>query len=87
MCFPFMFFPFIFIAMFLDNGLDPYLWPLIFVVILTFLVTYLMVRSKESQTLENVPAWSIMYVQYILYALSFSILTIFYTELIEIQIF
>ena len=60
MCFPFMFFPFIFIAMFLDNGLDPYLWPLIFVFVLTFPVIYLMVRSKESQTLENVHAWSIM---------------------------
>lgn len=81
MCFPFMFFPFIFIAMFLDNGLDPYLWPLIFVVILTFPVIYLMIRSKESQTLENVPAWSIMYVQYMIFAMGFALLTIFSNEL------
>jgi len=76
--FPFMFFPFIFITIFINRGLlDPYLWPLVFMAIPTFIVIFLMIKSNESKTLENVPAWSIMYVQYIFFALGFALLTIF----------
>ena len=77
-CFPFIFFPFIFIPIFINQGvLDRYLWPLTFVVFLSFFILYLMVRETESKTLENVHAWSIMYAQYIFFALGFGILTIF----------
>jgi hypothetical protein len=36
-----------------------------------------MMRGNESPTLENVQAWSIMYIQYIFFALGFALLTIF----------
>ena len=77
-CFPFIFFPFTFIPIFINQGLlEGYLWPLTFVVVLSFIILYLMVRETESKTLENVQAWSIMYTQYIFFALGFAILTIF----------
>ena len=80
-CFPFMFFPFIFIPIFFNHGLETYLWPLIFLVIPSLLIFYLMIRPSESKTLENVHAWSIMYIQYIFFAMVFSILTIFHDSL------
>ena len=77
-CFPFIFFPFTFIPIFINQGLlQEYLWPLSFIVVLSFVILYLMVRETESTTLENVQAWSIMYTQYIFFALGFGILTIF----------
>ncbi len=77
-CFPFMFFPFMFIPIMIHSGyLEPYLWPLTLLFILSFFIIYLIVKSKESKTLENVHAWSIMYVQYALFALGFALLTIF----------
>lgn len=77
-CFPFMFFPFLFIPIFINQGLlNTYLWPLILLVIPSVLIFYLMIRATESKTLENVHAWSIMYIQYIFFAFGFSLLTIF----------
>jgi len=77
-CFPFMSFPFIFVLIFINaNLIKSYLWPLSFFVILSVFIFYLMTRGTESKTLENVHAWSIMYIQYIFFALSFSVLTIF----------
>ena len=77
-CFPFMFFPYIFIPIFVDYGwLKHYLRPLTFFAILSIIVLYLMIRKNESETLENIQAWSIMYVEYIFFALTFSLLTIF----------
>jgi hypothetical protein len=76
-----MFFPFVFIPIFINYGLDAYLWPLVFIVILSFLILYLMIRPVESKTFENVHAWSIMYFQYIIFAMAFSLLTIFSNEL------
>jgi 4-hydroxybenzoate polyprenyltransferase len=76
--FPFMLFPFIFLFMFIrQDWLEPYLWPLGLFALLSLFVFYLMIRSTESKTLENVHAWSIMYVTYIFFALGFSVLTIF----------
>jgi 4-hydroxybenzoate polyprenyltransferase len=76
--FPFMFFPFLFVIIFINQELlKNYLWPLTFFVFLSIFITYLMLRETESTTLENVHAWSIMYVQYIFFALTFSLLTIF----------
>ena len=75
---PFMVFPYLFIPMFINHKLlDPYLWPLTFFAIPSFLIFYLMIKGAESKTLENVQAWAIMYVEYIFFALSFSLLTIF----------
>jgi len=76
-CFPFMLFPFLFIPMLFNYGLEGYLWPLIIVFLPSILILYLMIKPAESSTLENVHAWSIMYTQYIFFALSFSLLTIF----------
>ena len=76
--FPFMFFPFIFIPIFINQGaLKPYLWPLTFLVIFSFIIFYLILRGTESDTFENVHAWSLMYIQYIFFAMGFSLLTIF----------
>lgn len=77
-CFPFMFFPFMFIPIFINQGtLEPYLEPLTLSVFLSCFVFYLMIRNTESKTLENVHAWSIMYIEYIFFALGFALLTIF----------
>ena len=78
MVFPFMFYPFMFIPIFINQGwLEYYLSPLMILVILSFLILYLMIKEIESKTLENIHAWSIMYIQYIFFALGFSVLTIF----------
>ena len=77
-CFPFMFFPFAFIPIFINHGaLKSYLWPLTLLVILSFFVVYLIIRETESEGLENAHAWSIMYVQYMIFAMGFSLFTIF----------
>ena len=77
-CFPFMFFPFAFIPIFINQGLlESYLWPLTSLLLLSCFIFYLMIRKSESKTLENVHAWAIMYILYILFALGFAVLTIF----------
>ncbi len=76
--FPFMFFPFALIPLMVNEGwLEPYLWPLTFLLIPSCLIFYLMIRETESKTLENVHAWSIMYITYIFFALGFALLVIF----------
>jgi len=76
--FPFMFFPFIFIPIFINQGaLRPYLWSLTFLVIFSIFIFYLILRGTESDTFENVHAWSLMYLQYIFFAMGFALLTIF----------
>jgi len=78
MCFPFMIAPFLLIPIFIDlNLIDGYLMPLTLIAAFSVLILYLMARKTESKTLENVHAWSIMYLQYIFFALGFSLLTIF----------
>lgn len=75
---PFMIFPYLFIPMFINHGiLDTHLWPLTFFAMPSFIIFYLMIKGTESKTLENVQAWAIMYVEYIFFALGFSLLTIF----------
>jgi geranylgeranylglycerol-phosphate geranylgeranyltransferase len=76
--FPFMFFPFVFIPIFINQGaLKPYLWPLTFLVAFSFIIFYLILRGKESDTFENVHAWSLMYLEYIFFAMGFALFTIF----------
>ncbi len=76
--FPFMLLPFTTIPFFVDIGmLDSYLWPLSFAMLLSIIVFYFMLREEESETLENVHAWSLMYVEYIFFSMGFAVLTIF----------
>ena len=77
--FPFMIAPFILIPLLINLGwLEDYLWPLSLLMVGALIIFYLMVTKKhESDTLENIPAWSVMYTVYIFYALGFSILIIF----------
>ncbi len=84
-CLPFMLFPFLFIFMFTYSDIiDPIYNTLSLFILLSLFIFYLMMRGTESKTLENIHAWSVMYIQYIFFALSFSILTIFYPEIIKI---
>jgi len=81
--FPFMFFPFICIPLLINIGwLEGFLWPLSFLMIGALVVFYLIfIGDSESATLENIHAWSVMYVVYMFFALGFAILTIFYEPL------
>jgi len=84
---PFMFFPFTTIPIIINMGiLEPYLWPLTFLAIPSFLIFYLMIKESESKTLENVQAWSVMYIEYIFFAIGFALLVIF-SDLIEVPKF
>jgi geranylgeranylglycerol-phosphate geranylgeranyltransferase len=76
--FPFMFLPFTIIPILINVGfLETYLWPLTFLFIPSCFIFYLMIRGSESKTLENVHAWSIMYIEYIFFAMGFALLVIF----------
>ena len=75
---PFLILPFAFIPFFIGYELmKPYLLPLTIFVIPAFIIFYLMLKYHESQTLENVHAWSLMYVTYLFYAIGFASLIIF----------
>ena len=59
--FPFLFFPFVFIPIFINYGLlNSYLLPLAIFAIPGFIIFYLMRKEKESETLENVPRFSVL---------------------------
>jgi geranylgeranylglycerol-phosphate geranylgeranyltransferase len=76
--FPFMFFPFTLIPIMINEGLlETYLWPLTFLLIPSCLISYLMIRGTESKTFENIHAWAVMYLAYIIFAMGFSLLVIF----------
>ncbi len=83
---PFMVAPFIFIPILINIGwLEYFLWPLSILMIGALVVFYLMYTGdSESSTLENIHAWSLMYIVYIIYALGFAILTIFHEPLQQI---
>ena len=76
--FPFLFFPFVFIPLLITYDLlNGYLIPLTVFAVPSFLIFYLMIKESESTTLENVHAWSLMYVTYLFYAVGFSSLIVF----------
>ena len=83
---PFMIAPFICIPIFINAGLlENFLWPLSVLMIGALIVFYLMfIGDSESSTLENIHAWSVMYVVYMFYALGFAVLTIFHEPLEQI---
>ena len=86
---PFMFFPFIIIPLMINiNSIAVYYWPLTFFMFASIIIFYLMIKEdKESDTLENIHAWSIMYIEYIFFSLGFAFLTIFSNELEFLNIF
>jgi geranylgeranylglycerol-phosphate geranylgeranyltransferase len=76
--FPFLFFPFAFVPFFVYyRMLNSYLLPLTIFAVPGFVIFYLIRDDHESETLENVHAWSLMYVTYLFYAISFVSLIIF----------
>ena len=86
---PFMFFPFIIIPLMINiQSIAIYYWPLTFFMFVSIIIFYLMIKGDtESKTFENIHAWSIMYIEYIFFALSFSFITIFSEELGFLNIF
>ncbi|MEA3457521.1 MAG: UbiA family prenyltransferase [Candidatus Thermoplasmatota archaeon] len=77
--FPFMLCPFILIPFMINIGfIGSYFWPLTLFMFASCFIFYLMMKGDtESKTLENIHAWSIMYAEYIFFALGFAFLTIF----------
>jgi geranylgeranylglycerol-phosphate geranylgeranyltransferase len=75
---PFMFLPFAFVPLLINYGLLKYYFsPLTIFTILSLIVFILLLKESENKTLENVYAWSFMYLEYLFFALSFTILIIF----------
>jgi len=76
--FPFLFFPFALVPFFIHYGmLNAYLLPLTIFAIPGFIIFYLILKENVSETLENVQAWSLMYITYLFYAISFVSLIVF----------
>ncbi len=80
---PFLILPFICIPIFINFGLlESFLWPLTILMMGGLFIFYLMfIGDTESETLENIHAWSVMYIVYIFLAIGFSLLTIFHEPL------
>lgn len=80
---PFLIIPFICIPIFINVGLlERFLWPLTILMMGGLFIFYLMfIGDTESETLENIHAWSVMYIVYIFFAIGFSFLTIFHEPL------
>ena len=77
MSLPFLVVPFAIIPVLVHyEMINPYLLPLTIFIIPAFLIFYLMLKQHQSVTLENVHAWSLMYITYLFYAISFTALII-----------
>ncbi len=75
---PFLIIPFASIPFLVHYRImNSYLLPLTIFIIPGILVFYFMFKQRESETLENVPAWSLMYITYLFYAVGFTTLIIF----------
>ncbi len=76
--FPFLFFPFFIIPILVDYGvLESYLWALtIFAIPGFFIFKFIIKDNSKSKIFENTQAWTLMYVTYFFFAISFSILTV-----------
>lgn len=74
---PFLIVPFAIIPVLVHyEMINPYLLPLTIFIIPAFLIFYLMLKQHQSIALENVQAWSLMYITYLFYAISFTALII-----------
>jgi geranylgeranylglycerol-phosphate geranylgeranyltransferase len=52
------------------------LLPLVFLGFLSILIGWFMLKNQKKTKRENIPAWTLMYVTYFIFAISFSVLTI-----------
>jgi geranylgeranylglycerol-phosphate geranylgeranyltransferase len=74
---PFLVIPFAMFPILIHYQLiDPYFLPLTIFIIPGFVIFYLMLKQQQSDTLENVSAWSAMYITYLFYAIGFTALII-----------
>ena len=74
---PFLVIPFALFPVLIHYHLiDAYFLPLTIFIIPGFIIFYLMLKQQQSETLENVSAWSLMYVTYLFYAIGFTALII-----------
>jgi 4-hydroxybenzoate polyprenyltransferase len=74
---PFLVMPFVMIPVFIHYKLiNSYFLPLMIFSIPAFFVFYLMLKQQRSENLENVSAWTLMYVTYLFYAIGFTTLII-----------
>jgi 4-hydroxybenzoate polyprenyltransferase len=75
---PFLILPFALIPLLIHYELiDSYFLPLTIFVFPSFLIFYFMIKGRESETFENVQAWSLMYITYLFYAICFVALILF----------
>jgi geranylgeranylglycerol-phosphate geranylgeranyltransferase len=74
---PFLIVPFVIFPILIHYRIiDAYFLPLTIFIIPSFLIFYFMLKQHQSNTLENVQAWSFMYMTYLFYAISFTALII-----------
>jgi 4-hydroxybenzoate polyprenyltransferase len=74
---PFLVIPFATIPILIHYSIiNSYFLPLTIFIIPAFIIFYLMLKQQQSETLENVQAWSLMYVTYLFFAISFTALII-----------
>jgi geranylgeranylglycerol-phosphate geranylgeranyltransferase len=74
---PFLVLPFATIPILIHYTIiDSYFLPLTIFIIPAFLVFYFMLKQRQSESLENVQAWSFMYATYLSYAICFTALII-----------
>jgi len=74
---PFLVIPFALFPVLIHYHLiDAYFLPLTIFIIPGFIIFYLILKQQQSATLENVSAWSLMYVTYLFYAIGFTALII-----------
>ncbi len=75
---PFMFLPFALVPLLVGYDiLSYYFLPLSLFTITSLIVFYLLVKGEENKALENVRAWSFMYIEYLFFAMGFTLLIIF----------
>jgi len=56
--------------------INSYFLPLTIFIIPSFFIFYLMLKQQQSEALENVKGWTLMYVTYLFYAIAFTLLII-----------
>jgi 4-hydroxybenzoate polyprenyltransferase len=75
---PFMFLPFALVPLLVGYDiLSYYFLPLSLFTITSLIVFYLLIKGEENKALENVRAWSFMYIEYLFFAMGFTLLIIF----------
>jgi geranylgeranylglycerol-phosphate geranylgeranyltransferase len=75
---PFLFLPFALVPLFINYDiLSYYFSPLTLFTLTSLIVFYLLLKGEENKALENVRAWSFMYIEYLFFAMGFTLLIIF----------